>query len=71
MPTITRTIIRSVAVDADQALALWNEGRTIRQIVAALAPGACRMSVVRALRRAVKDGGVRLPATGNQRGGQS
>jgi hypothetical protein len=61
MPLMEVTYRRSVAVDATAALALWNEGKTIDQIRLALAPTACRMSVVRALRRAVRAGGVKLP----------
>ena len=62
------TVTRIVAVDSDKALALWNEGNTTREIIEALAPGASRMAVVRALRRAVAHGGVRLPARGRQLG---
>lgn len=55
-------------IDAAHALALWNEGKTMREIIAALAPGASRMAAVRAIQRAVKAGGVRTPARGEQLG---
>jgi DNA-binding transcriptional regulator LsrR (DeoR family) len=55
------TYLRDVKVDSAAALQLWNRGLNLRQIASAIAPGASRMSVSRAIQRAVKSGGVRIP----------
>lgn len=48
-------------LDPTVVLALWNEGKSLGQIRAALAPTASKMAVSRALRRAVKAGGIARP----------
>jgi hypothetical protein len=50
------------AIDSALVLALWNQGQSLGQIRAAVAPTASKMSVSRALRRAVKAGGTARPA---------
>jgi hypothetical protein len=45
-------------VDSEAAVALWNLGFNLRQIQAATAPGATRMSVYRAIKRARKNGSM-------------
>jgi hypothetical protein len=56
MPVETRFQIRTfeVKVDSAAALALHRAGKTLRQIAEALAPGASRMAVSRAIQRAKK-----------------
>lgn len=48
-------------IDPNVALALWNQGQSLGQIRAALAPTASKMAVQRAIRRAVKAGGAARP----------
>ena len=59
MPTETVVQRRTyeVKVDSEKALALHSAGKTLRQIAQALAPGASRMAVSRAIRRAKKGNG--------------
>jgi hypothetical protein len=61
MPIETISQVRYVAVNADQVLALYNQGKTLKQIRDQLAPLGSVMCVWRALRRAQRAGGVVKP----------
>jgi hypothetical protein len=56
VPTETVFKIRTyeVKVDSQEALKLHRAGKSLRQIAEALAPGASRMAVSRAIQRAKK-----------------
>lgn len=60
---IKRTATYFVKCDADLALELWNAGQSFKQIRDAIAPGASKTSVVRAINRAVRAGGIKQPHT--------
>jgi hypothetical protein len=66
MPTETIFKIRTyeVKVASAEALKLHRAGRTLRQIAEALAPGASRMAVSRAIQRGKNAEACHEPATG-------
>jgi len=57
---------QAIKVDAGEALALWNAGKSLRQIRDAIAPGASHVAVLRAIRRAVRAGGAAVPHRGSK-----